>query len=390
MAMSNMIDMTRGVYRLVYSGFISGRRLNSVALPTEAWFWRLHAVADDYGNLPGDPTLVRNLTAGRRDVSLGAVEAFVAELVGAGLLIPYEAKGEKMLHVAGWLGLQRPPRNGRRIRRYAAFDGESAELALFAGVQDHRDAGSPGESGGVRGKPGESGGSDSDSESDTHSESVRRRRLLKTQGDGGTTNRRRAAAAAAAAAERSTQEGQTRPQGGAALSPSPFPPPETPSEQPQRQRRSTAATEEAEQTTDVRAYGVEAESLYGRLRSEPFNVSPGSALRVVRDNPPPVIEAAMRLARGKRSPGGMVLKFIANGDALRDVGDRERQRAKADRRRMIVEQIRSASPDRLARWTAAAYHDGVVSSPSVSGVTLCASAAFCDWLGKRMEEADNG
>ena len=67
-------DLTRGVYRRLYSGFIKGQRINKLSLQAEAWFWRVFAVADDFGNCEAEPELLRASTAGRRKVTAKQVE----------------------------------------------------------------------------------------------------------------------------------------------------------------------------------------------------------------------------------------------------------------------------------------------------------------------------
>jgi hypothetical protein len=138
------LDLRRGLYRKVYAGFIWGKRINAASLEAEAWFWRLNAVADDYGNLPGDPARAHKETSGRRDVSIAQVEKWIAELVQRGLMLAYEAEGESYLHIVGFGKLQPAGnKNGRRVRRHPASPWDAEETAE--------------ESGGTRVNPGESG-----------------------------------------------------------------------------------------------------------------------------------------------------------------------------------------------------------------------------------------
>ena len=154
------IDMVRGVYRKVYSGYLTGRRINAVSMEAEAWFWRLHAIADDFGNLHGAVGLLRALAAPARNVTEQQVDGWNKALICVGLLREYTAGGERFLHIVGFQDFQPANRNGRRIQRYPREDGGSL--------------GNPGESKGVRGNPGESweskpSESESESESDTDS-----------------------------------------------------------------------------------------------------------------------------------------------------------------------------------------------------------------------------
>lgn len=115
----DVTDLTRGVYRRLYAGFVRGRRINSVSLMTEAWFWRVHAAADDFGNLDGDPVLCHAATAGLRgaEVSTGKVETFIKEMVDNRLLRRYEVGKENFLHIIGFSGRQPAGKNGKRVRR---------------------------------------------------------------------------------------------------------------------------------------------------------------------------------------------------------------------------------------------------------------------------------
>lgn len=113
-----MTDLHKGYYRRIYAGFIWGRRINSVSLQAEAWFWRLLAVADDYGNLPADAPHLYALTSGRRSASREEVTAFCAELVQADLIRPYSSpSGDAFYHIAGFVGLQPAGKNGKRYAK---------------------------------------------------------------------------------------------------------------------------------------------------------------------------------------------------------------------------------------------------------------------------------
>lgn len=113
-------DLTRGVYRRQYSGFKRGRRINRLALEAEAWFWRVHASVDDFGNGDGAAALCHAATAGLRsgDVSVEQVERWLREMEIAELIYFYEVDGERFLHIVGFEILQPAPRNGRRVKRF--------------------------------------------------------------------------------------------------------------------------------------------------------------------------------------------------------------------------------------------------------------------------------
>jgi hypothetical protein len=111
-------DLTRGIYRRVYSGFIKGQRINQIPLEAEAWFWRILAAVDDFGNMEADPLLFHAATAGRRvEVSSQTAATYLMQIAGAKLVEFYEAKGEYFLHVKGFEEMQPAGKNGRRIRR---------------------------------------------------------------------------------------------------------------------------------------------------------------------------------------------------------------------------------------------------------------------------------
>lgn len=143
----NDLDLSRGLYRKVYAGFIWGKRINSVSLEAEAWFWRLNAIADDYGNMPGEADRLHRETSGRRRVSAEQVAAWVKELVSTNLLRPYTASGDDFLNIPGFVILQPSgAKNGRRVRRYPESPWDRGEVV------------NAGESGCAPVDPGVSGG----------------------------------------------------------------------------------------------------------------------------------------------------------------------------------------------------------------------------------------
>jgi len=147
------VDMTKGVYRRIYAGFIDGQRINRLSWMAEAWFWRLLVQADDYGNLKYHAPLMAIQASPRRPVTPDQCDSMVAEIIASGLAICYSVDGDTYLHFVNFEELQPAPRNGRRIARYPSFTGQSAnmgnpgESGLFRG--------NPDASGGVRGNPGE-------------------------------------------------------------------------------------------------------------------------------------------------------------------------------------------------------------------------------------------
>lgn len=121
------IDLTLGIYRRIYAGFRTGHRINAVSIGAEAWFWRLNAIADDYGNFMAEPTILRNEAAGRRKVSVKQAEAWLAELVPA-LVVLATIAGERFGHIVGFEKLQPAGKNGRRIRKVPVHPGESGGI----------------------------------------------------------------------------------------------------------------------------------------------------------------------------------------------------------------------------------------------------------------------
>lgn len=126
-------DLTRGVYRRLYGGFVTGQRINKLSLNAEAWFWRVLVSVDDFGNGRADPELCRAATAGNRRVTAKQVSDWLREMQSVGLVQFYTVKGEPLLHVVGFESTQPAGKNGRRIRRFACPDESEA-------IQDFPDA----------------------------------------------------------------------------------------------------------------------------------------------------------------------------------------------------------------------------------------------------------
>lgn len=117
-------DLTRGVYRRLYAGFIKGQRINRLSLQAEAWFWRVFAVADDFGNYDADPELVKDATKGRRKVTTKQVERWLNEMASVGLISFYQSKSERYLHILRFEETQPAGKNGKRYKRFP-LPGES-------------------------------------------------------------------------------------------------------------------------------------------------------------------------------------------------------------------------------------------------------------------------
>ena len=179
--LEDITDLTRGVYRRQYAGFVGGKRINRLTLEAEAWFWRVHAAADDFGNLVGDASLLYTATAGRRAglISIDRVQELINEAIEAGLLRSYQSGTETYLHVVGFGVLQPAGKNGKRVRRVPAspWDGggngtTDPQGADAAGTKikwpaKARVSKANGESGGIPVNPELPSATHSDSDSDT-------------------------------------------------------------------------------------------------------------------------------------------------------------------------------------------------------------------------------
>jgi hypothetical protein len=116
-------DLTRGVYRRLYSGFTKGQRINKLSLQAEAWFWRVLATVDDFGNGEADPELCRQATAGRRTtVTKSQIAKWLHEMESANLIEFYSVRGDQYLHVLKFESWQPAGKNGRRIKRFPSPD----------------------------------------------------------------------------------------------------------------------------------------------------------------------------------------------------------------------------------------------------------------------------
>jgi len=151
-------DLTRGLYRKQYGGFVSGKRICKISLQAEAWFWRINAAADDFGNTYGDINLLRSATVGLRvEVSCRQIKKWVDEMIAVKLIKKYEANGDQYLHIKGFMEMQPAGKNGKRIQRHPRENGE--------------DKGNPSESSATLKNPDVSRASSaSEDHTDTHAE----------------------------------------------------------------------------------------------------------------------------------------------------------------------------------------------------------------------------
>ena len=156
-----VVDMTQGVYRRIYGGFVNGKKICSVSEVAEAWFWRLLVSADDFGNLRAQPELLAPMLGGRRRVPVEESERRVAELAQVGLIQLYTVDDERFIHIVGFTERQPAPRNGKRIKRVPGNPGESRCVQIIPGELRASDSDSDSDSedhsqhGGVRSHPPE-------------------------------------------------------------------------------------------------------------------------------------------------------------------------------------------------------------------------------------------
>lgn len=148
-ATSVPVDMKRGVYRRIYAGFLEGKRINHVSARSEMAFWRLLVLADDYGNFPADPMLLRVKAFPRRQITAKAVSEILAELSNpepyGPLITLYKVGAEPYGHIVGFVDLQPGGRNGKRYERFPANPHSEAK---------NEGRVNPGESGCIQVNPG--------------------------------------------------------------------------------------------------------------------------------------------------------------------------------------------------------------------------------------------
>jgi len=163
------LDMTEGVYRRIYSGFLDNAKVNSVSWMAEAWFWRLVVLADDFGNLKGNWRHLAVHASPVREIDAAQAKALTLELVNAKLVELYQVDDKQYIHIKGFTERQPANKNGRRIQKEPMNPEESGcesvHLGESGGIRMN-----PGESGGIQTNPEESSASDSDSDSDSDSE----------------------------------------------------------------------------------------------------------------------------------------------------------------------------------------------------------------------------
>ena len=122
-------DLTKGIYRRMYSGFIKGHKINSLSLEAEAWFWRVTASADDFGNADAEPSLCFAATVGRRKkITIELVAQWLDEMQSVGLIQIYsDGDGDKYLHIHNVELVQPAGKNGRKIRKFPEWQSKGIQ-----------------------------------------------------------------------------------------------------------------------------------------------------------------------------------------------------------------------------------------------------------------------
>ncbi len=137
--------MTRGVYRRLYSGLLTSRKVNSVSIEVEHWFVRLLLLVDDYGNIRSEWRWLAINASPVREVTKEQAEAWTMALVRAGLVELYQCQGDMFVHVVGFVSYQPGGKNGKRVARWPVYPGDSGCVRVY-----------PGESGCIQMNPDES------------------------------------------------------------------------------------------------------------------------------------------------------------------------------------------------------------------------------------------
>jgi len=130
---SNPKHLIRGWYRRIYSNARTGRRINSVSDEAALLFWHLHFVADDFGNLSGEPDRVKaDAVPLRNTMTTDRVEALLDELAKTTdenpLIRFYNVDGERFIHINDFIIRQPGGKNGKRTHRFLGSPYDDEEL----------------------------------------------------------------------------------------------------------------------------------------------------------------------------------------------------------------------------------------------------------------------
>ncbi len=152
------LDMTKGVYRRIYSACRKGKRINQVSAMAELVFWRLHCIADDFGTFESEPRFIKaEAFPIKEDVAIFHIVDALNSLANAELIHLFEIEGERFGAIVGFEEFQPANKNGRRIQRFPFFNGESWGIRVNPTNANNVDFYIKNKDGGILGNPGESG-----------------------------------------------------------------------------------------------------------------------------------------------------------------------------------------------------------------------------------------
>lgn len=134
--MALTIDMTKGVYRRMYAGLCTGRRINAVSDRAFRLFWHIYMVADDFGNLRGDPLIIKAQAVPMlRQFTVRNIPDVLDELAFTAppLIERYEVGGDIFIHVSDFERLQPGGKNGKRIKKVPGRVNPGESRLILAG-----------------------------------------------------------------------------------------------------------------------------------------------------------------------------------------------------------------------------------------------------------------
>lgn len=135
--MADTTNLTWGIWRRLWTGFVHGNRINSVSEAAECLFWRIHKPADDLGNFSANFIFLKSECAPRRKWSAAKIQRLLMELVDAKLVTLYEVDGETFGHIMEFqdrqpLGYDEHRNKRKPIQRYPLppIDGKNEDLRM--------------------------------------------------------------------------------------------------------------------------------------------------------------------------------------------------------------------------------------------------------------------
>lgn len=128
------VELIGGIYRRIYAQRIRlDERINSDALSfaAEAFYFRVHAAADDYGIFPATPRICKAETSPLRNCSVTDVAGWLDELEAVGLIRRFDVGAERFGSIGEFLAMQPAGRNGKRV--HAERSSSAAKSACVYG-----------------------------------------------------------------------------------------------------------------------------------------------------------------------------------------------------------------------------------------------------------------